>query len=557
MKTFFRSIVALTLFGCAIWAADVTQNPSDPRAYFYYVFMSLTNPDRPAEASYFEDAYARMHHLSDADIATLRAGAEEFRAAGAKARAEASLGSRDEDGQATHARNMAFLSQVADIGNRFLAQLSPEAARRVRIAMGPASSPTPEAANAGGPAGHTSPAVGKASHRAGKLSPRDLALPSSFTTCISASGTGSTCTLPAGTYDVNGSATYPVILVQRSNVTIEGSAVPGSPTILKRTVNGSTWPQSIAEVQQNNQNVTFSYLTFEGSSPSMPLESYNGTYFDLDLQEGGFTGEYVWNTYVSNCTFQDQPKIAVYTNYYSYINGNWFYFNTNTLYNGTAAIWTENDLGAKQSTNVQFVNNTVQNSGGGATGITGSSVVLIQGNTISGSNLGCKFSNGGEIGVVQGPSLPDDYVPNDIVVSANHVNGLNVPCSVGTEFWGTDYQITGNTFINHPQDGIFTWNVSGATISGNTITNNGTDGIDMRDCGTLTGCPSQLCPPGANPLFTITDNIIENNGSYAILGVANGCVPPTYQSDQAPNANDVALSGNTISGNGNNTPYYH
>jgi hypothetical protein len=594
-NTAFRSILLLIVCHLSTIAADITQRPSEPSSYFYHVFMSMTNPDRPAaESLYFEKMYSTMNRLTDADVASLRVKVEEFRSALMEVRAQsAAVAQTDQYGQATHALNVGFQTQVEDIGNRFLAELSPEGARRVRIAMGSRNSVPSEPANITDSGNGALTGVGASSPHIGTASPHDSPLPSAFLTCISASGSGSTCTLAAGTYDVNGSATYPILKVGRgsssSPLTIEGAA--GGGTILKRTVNGTTWPTSIGEVLSGVYDVTFSYLTFEGNSPNMPAASYEGSYFDLDLQEG--TGSsVVWDTYVSNCTFQDTPALAIFTNYYSYISDNTFTFNSTTAYSGTHAIQTYNNNYTAYSTNIQFNDNTVYNAGGGATAITGSTDVEINGNIFAGNQQNCTYEGwGSQVGVVENwgatyAAGETGYWVNSVEIENNTIDGpspagVAVSCSSGLELYGTNYTIEDNVIINHAGSGLVTLGLGstgtyaglptgGATISGNYIgvcpagnsycaagaAGNSEDGILLEDFPTIAEIP---CPTAIDPtyLFTISSNYIEHNGDYAIEGIANSCVPPTYSVYQAPNSSTVSLSSNTISSNGNNTPYYH
>jgi hypothetical protein len=563
----------------------------DPGKYFYYVFRSLTNPDHPKEAAYFGNVYAKMNKLNEGDVSLLQASATEFVAAAAQVYAGLRLGARDEDGQTTHACNVVFLDQVQNIGSHLMAALSPDAAGRIRASMGAAGSVTPKPTDADLTQCASSLPAAEATEQTGRLSPQDLTLPSQFTQCICPPGTSkctsaSTCPLAAGTYDINGSSTYPIVWAGRSSITVEGSADPNNPTILERT---APYPTQIAGVVQGFSNVTFSWLSFLGNAATMPAGSYNGNYFDLDLEEGSLTGsleydgveycspfsctpEYVKYTSVENCTFYFPPAIAVYTNYDSNVNGNWFYFDyeSSCNCNGTAAIWAwSNFPWDPQSTGIQFENNQVYNSGGGAVGLNGASSVTIQGNVIAGSNLFNHFGGGGQIGVTEqfptytgtGWSGPQTvtYVPQSVTVANNNLNGEGpygtvVPNSYGTELWGDGYTISGNTIENHALVGLLTFDMSSGNITGNTIENNGGDGIQLQDTTTPLGSnPAPQCPPAANPLFQITSNTIENNNSYAVEGIMNKCTSPnTY-----PNANDIVFSGNTISGNKYNTEYYH
>jgi hypothetical protein len=575
MKPLLCRLLTLTFLGCVVQAAPVMQHPSDPSVYFYYVFMSLTNPDRPVyEASAFEDAYAAMHHLNSADITTLRARAEEFRVALTEARAQSlAVALGDEDGHATHALNVAFRRQVSDIGNRFLGELSPEAAARVRSVMGPATPPTAEPANASVP---RTPLPNTKPPRASYTCPGGGSsitypncVPSSFTTCIATSGTASAfniCTLAAGTYYVDGSANYPTLVVGGHYVMVEGAA--GNTTTIERcsqasscATAGTSYPQDIAEVGPSQYQVYFIGLTFNGNAATMgykykkPGEYHPGYYFEVDLQQTG-----VSDTWVQNCIFNNSPQFSISTNYYSYISGNQFNFYDDTTENGDGAIRTYTAQGADQSIGIQVTTNTVQNSGGGATGIQGATDLLIQGNTIYNSNYGCQFGvAGGAIGVVPNPTTPA-INPSYVSVISNNIYGppmgvkgyINAPsCSYGTELWGSEYTINSNTIEWQGNDGLFMWNMSNSTVDkvvygavyDNVITNNGADGVDIRDASTSGGCP-----PASSMLLTLTYNTIEDNNSYSIEGVKDGCmVANTY-----PNANNVtAGSTNTISGNGN------
>jgi hypothetical protein len=648
MKHSAHLITVMLLMVCSLLEARVVQKPSDPSVYFYHSFEMMTNPDNPVEARLaFEKEYARMNGLKESDIVSLRAREAEFAAAFVQSRADtAAIAATDEDGSATHALNAAFRSKITEIGNRFLAEISPGAAERIRAIMGPLKSP-----DAGGD-GRSQAVETAAPHMKPPMAHTNLycpdgvtllssdpnCLPPSFISCI-ASGSAKnpvTCTLPAASgtgctspcaYYVNGTALYPIVKITSSYVTVEGAA--GGGTIIRRMPNASgALTTQLVEVQQGEIEVGFEYLTLDGNSPAVATycSTHTGSYgcsnspipyndstpqtinnlewFDLDLQEFNLAGyPQVQYTTVTNCTFLNQPGIAVYTNYWSNVLANDFYFvsqsstnGTNSNLTGNTAIWTWNNsspaAGQPQSTEINFSNNLVIGSGGGGTGINGSANVLIQSNIFFANHQQCGSTSnypylknyGSQLGVVD--NLGSDDIATNVEVYSNTVSGTQpsgyyfvtqtFPCTGGTEFWGIEYQINENHIEYNPLGGLITQNASSVVIYDNQILGNGSDGIEMLD----PGMPDTSCPPApvsASPwngkLFQITDNTIENNGTgtsggsqkfplpygYAIegIGASSGCA-----ANVIPDSSTVSLSGNTISGNGNGSssyqsPYYH
>jgi len=570
MNALYRCSIFFAIFTCSLYgAAHVARHPSDPSVYYYYIFTSMSDPERPADArASFEQDYVKMNHLNDADILTLKAREEEFAIALMQVRAAAwAVATADEDGQMTRALNVSFRSRITDIGARFVSGLSTEASSHVRTLMGPLI-PAQSGRSTGEPlelplANIRSPHM---QTDPGYPNPALVPLPSSFTTCLM--GTAPTCPLAVGNYEVPSA-----FVVPRSNVTIEGAA--GGGTALFRTKTGSSWPVSIAEVQGGNQNVTFEYLTFYGNSWQMgQTQTINNTaWFDVDLQQTNRPGgTWVQDNYVSNCTFYDTPGIAIFANYNTFISGNWFYFVTqNPQYHSTAndtgccAVFVYNNPGTTSSSYIHFTSNYVVGAGGGGTGIKATNV-LIQGNYFYDNMQNCGYAGAGsQVGVTDNPG-GGTYASNveifsNIIVNEpppanlgtfSFVNNQS-PCSSGTELWGTNYTINQNTITNHSYTGIEMENAAYVTMWDNTIENNAGDGIDLN---TTTSVPCNGPNPAPTPpttLFTIEDNYLEYNANgiastYVITSGNQG----NCGTDQFANAQTVSLSGNVISGNGNN-----
>jgi parallel beta-helix repeat protein len=250
----------------------------------------------------------------------------------------------------------------------------------------------------------------------------------------------------------------------------------------------------------------------------------------------------VWNNYVYKCTFQDSPSYAIGTNYYTYIDTSWFYFNVNPSYAGTSAVITWAASPAPQPTNLQFTDATVQNSGLGATSINGTLSVLVQSDHFYGNHHTCfANSSGSQVGVVN----TNGFIAKNTVINNNIINGENVRCSNGyitggMELYGLDYQITGNIVYDHLGSGIDMDVSSGNTISSNQIYSNAY-GISLwgnRD-GEFT------CAPQTSPMYTIENNVVTNNTDYWLWVQADGCADGPFPSN-------VTLTNNTTSGNGNN-----
>lgn len=560
MKRHLLSLFSLlVLLALTTSAASIAQKPIDAGSYFYYVFNSLTNAARPtAESSYFQKMYAIRHRMTDADISLLRSAAGDFLATAAATDIE--------DGGAD-AINQTFLSQVAAIGNQLITGLSPEAAQQIQIDM--IGTDTQSAlARQQSQIEHSLVATQE-------LLPHTLLTNlSDFRDCVGPNThhyADTVCFLVTGSYNV----TSPIV-VSRSGITIEGNIVPGHPTTLVRS---SPYPTSIIQLATYTTNDTITGFTFDGSSTSLP-GAYELNYYDIDLQQTGVA----WN-YVQNSIFTDTPTWGIWANYHTYISGNEFLFNTNYAYAGASAIVTYNQAGTVQSTDIQFTNNTVYDAGVGGVSIFGSLNVLIASNIFAGNQQNCTyFGSGGQIGVVDNWGTTNGHTPpgtgyfaDTISVSYNTVDGpspagVAVSCSSGMELYGTNYTIEGNVVVNHQQHGIVTdgigsalYTSGGATISGNYIgvcpsgnsycssgaAGNTADGILLIDFPLTYEI---RCPTPVSPLFIISNNVIENNGSYALEGMKNSCTSNMYE---YPNATSVTLSGNTISLNGYNTPYWH
>lgn len=523
------------------------------------MFKSIANPDRPPEESArFTTAYAAMLGLSAGELATLRASAEQFRGALVQMRSKSAAtyssarsfhgGELDSSDQHTlNSLDASFRERVEELGEQFLQNITPGSAIRIRTVFGGPIAELGERSSVSAAGAMSSDLMN------GPSRPRTSLTLAQWEDCIQGNtgGYGSTCTLASGTYNV--SATIPV---WRSNITINGAS--GGTTTLTRV---SPWPTVMVQVGDGSHtgvtDVTFSDLTFNGNSENMAAGSYNTSpnYVDLDL------GVYAtWNTYVSNCTFDNSPAISIFTVYYSYINSSWFYFNTNPSYAGYTALLTWNSSSQSQSTDIQFTNSTVQYSGLNGVFFEGSERMLVQYDYFYHNHQTC-FANapGGQIAV--GNNVPAGMYSNDADIWNNYVDGEDSVCSNGwasrgLEMYGTDYSIENNTFINHKDDGVIIGNASDVLIESNTIEYN-EEGIELYGNITGSGCAPT---PGDGIMYTISSNTIEHNTLQALEGRSNGCANGPFQSpepDSSPTIWNVTLTGNTLSGNGNNSPYFH
>lgn len=136
---------------------------------------------------------------------------------------------------------------------------------------------------------------------------QDQPVPQAFITCVSSSGTASTCTLPAGTYTVTSA-----IPVERSGITVRGGSMTPSGTVLQRGANNSR----IMTVNSGLTGVIIEYLTFDGNRFAVPgynlsCLSGNSNYWDLDLCPGAGSCSSSGTVTVQYVDFENAPGDAL------------------------------------------------------------------------------------------------------------------------------------------------------------------------------------------------------------------------------------------------------
>lgn len=121
-------------------------------------------------------------------------------------------------------------------------------------------------------------------------------LPSNFTNCILSTGSGTTCSIPSGTYDVTSTLT-----VERSNITIEGSSITG--TTLRRA---SASLQAMIVPASGVGGVTIAYLTIDGNR-------YDSSLGINCLAANQGWGEIDWRVFVSGTRTYDESQTGIVT----------------------------------------------------------------------------------------------------------------------------------------------------------------------------------------------------------------------------------------------------
>jgi parallel beta-helix repeat protein len=178
------------------------------------------------------------------------------------------------------------------------------------------------------------------------------------------------------------------------------------------------------------------------------------------------------------------------------------------------------------NSNVQIQNGTVDGCGDGIRDVAGSGHRIINMRVVN--NTGAGIYLGGTI---------NSMVKNCTVGGQNGYPGI---------YTNVNAVITGNTVYNNGREGIIT---DRAIVSGNTVFNNTFDGISAPS-STVTG--NNVHGNGRQGIFApysvITDNTIDNNGKNGIVGsgiITNNTVTNNNQSSDI-SAGGIRPTGNTL-----------
>jgi len=178
-------------------------------------------------------------------------------------------------------------------------------------------------------------------------------------------------------------------------------------------------------------------------------------------------------------------------------------------------------------------NGTVQDSSffGGGISLFNSNAILIRNNTITGSRFGIllEASNGNTISGNRLQHIEQVGIfvrASDNLVDKNQVTdgsfgGINID---GMSGFGENNRIAGNVVRGNPQYGVGLWQAQNNSIEGNTVSENGGDGIMLT-----ASCTKNL----------VERNTVVNNGGDGILV------------DEQSTNNKITM--NTVTGNGNGT----
>jgi hypothetical protein len=202
--------------------------------------------------------------------------------------------------------------------------------------------------------------------------------------------------------------------------------------------------------------------------------------------------------------------------------------------------------------NIRIENNTFQNNSTGAVGAWARWVGL-RNNTFSSNYINWQGAGDGA-----GGGVVFDQCADTIEISGNTVVGPDkdpntrvYPLTLGFELWGRNITVIGNNISNEPQDAIGVEAVLGATITGNTVTNNdqvrttNPSEAGLRAGGiTLSTFGAPVCGqiPRDSKNITITNNT-SSGQPYGVSFMDRGLSRNIVQDVTIDSSNN--LSGNT------------
>ena len=353
--------------------------------------------------------------------------------------------------------------------------------------------------------------------------------------------TGGTVHVAAGTYVENVTIATPLTLAGADQATTIIEPAVSDPNCGDNSIGASLCSGASNIILVQADNVTIHHLTLDGDNPALTsgvsvggadLDARNGIITNHNV--GTYNGLVVHHATVKNIflrgmydstgsfNFHDNTVTNVRASPYSIAMFAWY--GPGTMANNTVS-YANDAISANHSKGIQFLNNTIANSGSGVhtdnAGDGGGVADVIQGNTVS----DCDVANGGYGIFVFVPYLAPTVKDNTVI-----------NCQYGLSAWGQGAAVTtsftGNT-VTGPGTGVagsvgayittdmigYGYSDVAVNFSGNVITNSETGVLLTADKPSWE--PDPFIPKTINATFNC--NQIDSNGNGADKGV-NGTI---------------------------------
>jgi len=280
-----------------------------------------------------------------------------------------------------------------------------------------------------------------------------------FRTCVSASGSGSTCTLDLGTYELDGSSGYGPITIGRSNLIVQGYVSDPTQVILRRATSSVSVPY-LMNLASGVNNITVEGFSFDGNKFSYPT-AFNPESLDMNPESSTY-----WIT-VQYCDFSNELYPIIFSIYVTIVEYCTF------SYSGPVFEYNSADV---EFTYQYVESNTFDTDAESVIVFNNTEYAYILDNTINNPYSGTFTDSHGSV-VLEAPN-------SNITVEDNSFNGGNQTGSGGAymeaiEGYGSYHYIYGNTVTNYSAVGMswagannITLSVDGSNV-GNWVTGNG------------------------------------------------------------------------------------
>lgn len=362
---------------------------------------------------------------------------------------------------------------------------------------------------------------------------------SGFRTCISNSGTGRTCQLDSGIWDVDAT-----LVIERNGILLQGTSGDASDVILRRS---STLGANDIMYLNSGLTTTIQYLTFDGNRQTISLcASTDPGVADLNLWDAGIaTVQYVnfidapWRTLALRTTSSSGASTVSYSNF-----GQGFYAHGySRTAQQTAGRWLAIIIGG-DSTGVW--SNNIAYSGMSAVQLYQGTGQYVVNNIIQNAMYEHPDGvSGGQV-YIAGPGA-STYAS----IANNYING---------NYWDTTNKNTSNTdILCTPTGGLFTFGIeasgTGHRYYNNAVLQNMGWGIFLRPWDTTVGeTLNSNTISGYDPFCTggctYVPHYVENNGGcWTRYGCYNGGFWPASYAMAGINADDH------VAGPGSGTGY--
>lgn len=212
--------------------------------------------------------------------------------------------------------------------------------------------------------------------------------------------------------------------------------------------------------------------------------------------------------------------------------------------NSTGIYW---NLGGKAGTNLQILNNILQDNGSDTSGGAGAELTCgatpteINGNTgwvISGNTAKDDYGAGIDVECTTGAQVTDNQVSGTKQQTSGPWAGQEANLNV---IFSKDATVSGNTVSNGYRIGISLWNTQSSTVKGNSVS-----GITGSGVGVFTGSD------GTNGLNGDNNTIIGNTLTGNLRGIDQWASDPNLVTGTLVHFND--LTGDTTDGIENDVP---